>query len=130
MRQLIALVVLCILVACGGSQRPRSTGMKELAAEIDAEAAELARIVHELRGDCPRMAAEMKALFARMSASFDRARAAQKDPALAKELTTHLRAYDDISKQRDAAIEADLAENATCVRDPAVRDTMMTMPTL
>lgn len=104
--------------------------MKELAAEIDAEAADLARVIHDFRGDCPRMATELKAVFARMSASFDRARAAQKDPALAKELTTHLRAYDDISKQRDAAIDADLAESSTCLRDPAVRDTMLAMPTL
>lgn len=104
--------------------------MKELAAEIDAEAAEVARIVHELRTDCPRMATELKAVFARMSASFDRARAAQKDPALAKELTTHLRAYDDVSRKRDAAIDADLAESSTCLRDPAVRDTILGMPTL
>jgi hypothetical protein len=104
--------------------------MKELAAELDREAAEVARIVHDLRGDCPRMASELRAVFARMTASFDRARTAQRDPELAKELTAHMRAYDDASKQRDAAIEADLAADSTCLRDPAVRDTMLAMPTL
>lgn len=129
MRVLIALA-LVVSTACGGTQKPRSTGMKELAAEIDAESAELARIFHDLRSDCARMAAELEVLFARMKASFDRAHAAQKDPALAKELTTHLRAYDEVGKQRSAAIDADLAENPACMSDAAVRETMMTMPTL
>ncbi|MFN0250650.1 MAG: hypothetical protein ACKV2T_27470 [Kofleriaceae bacterium] len=128
MRVLIALVV--VFSACGGAQRPRSTGMKELAAEIDAESADLAGIIHDLRGDCPRMATALKALFTRMKASFDRAHAAQKDPALAKELTTHLRAYDDVAKQRGAAMDADLAADPTCMNDAAVRDAMMTMPNL
>jgi hypothetical protein len=126
-RQLIAL---CFLVACGASQHPHSTGMKELAAEMDTEAADLARIVHDLRADCPRMATELKAVFARMRASFDRAHTAQKDPALAKELTTHMRAYDDVAEQRSNAMDADIAENSACLRDPDVRDTMMNMPTL
>jgi phage-related minor tail protein len=125
----LKLIALSLLVACGGSQHPRSTGMKELAAEIDAESAELARIVREVRTDCPRMTAELKTLFARMSKTFDRAHTAQKDPALAKELTTHLRTYDDVAKQRNAALDADFAANA-CVSDPAVRDAIDTMPTL
>jgi hypothetical protein len=124
------LIALVFVAACGGAQKPRSTGMSELAAEIDAEAAELARIIHDLRTDCPRMAAELKTLFARMRATFARAHTAQKDPALAKELTTYLRSYDDIGKQRLDAMDADLTENATCIRDPAVRDVMLTMPTL
>jgi phage-related minor tail protein len=127
-RILIALVV--IVAACGGAQRPRSTGMKELAAEIDAESADLARIIRDLRGDCPRMAREMKALFARMKTSFDRAHTAQKDPALAKELTTHMRAYDDVAKQRGAQMDADLESNPACLSDASVRDAMMTMPNL
>ena len=123
-----ALVLL--LVACGGAQRPKSSGMKELAAEIDAEAADVARIVHDLRADCPRLASELKAVFARMTKSFDRARTAQQDPALAKELTMHMRAYDDAAKKRDAAIEADIVANPACISDPTVRDTMLAMPTL
>lgn len=124
------LIALGVLVACGGPQRPRSTGMPELAAEIDAESAEVARIIHDLRGDCPRMARDLRAVFVRMRASFDRARAAQKDPALAKELTTYLKSYDADAKARDAAIDSDLAANPTCVRDPVVRETMLGMPTL
>lgn len=124
------LIAIVILAACGGAQRPRSSGMKELAAEIDAESAELARIIHDLRGDCPRMATELRTLFARMRQSFDRAHAAQKDPALAKELTTHLRAYDDVGKQRSAAMDADLTENPACTQDPTVREQMLVMPTL
>ena len=104
--------------------------MKELAAEIDAESAELARIVHDLRSDCPRMATALRALFTRMKHSFDRAHAAQQDAELAKELTTHLRAYDEVGKQRTAAIDADLADNPACMNDAAVRQTMMTMPSL
>jgi hypothetical protein len=126
-RHLIAVV---LLAACGGAQKPHSTGMRELAAEIDAESADLARIIHTMRTDCPHMAAELDLLFARMKPSFDRAHAAQQDPALAKELTTHMRAYDDIGKQRNAAMDADLAENPTCMSDPAVRNTMQAMPTL
>lgn len=128
MRRIV--IALLLVAACGGAQKPRSSGMKELAAEIDAESAELARIIHDLRGDCPRMASELKALFARMKQSFDRAHAAQKDPVLAKELTTHLRAYDDVGKQRNAAVDADLAANPACMHDPAVREQMLVMPTL
>jgi hypothetical protein len=124
------LIALLIVAACGGAQRPRSSGMKELAAEIDAESAELARIIHDLRGDCPRMAGELRTLFARMKQTFDRAHAAQKDPALAKELTTHLRSYDDVGRQRSAAMDADLTENPACTQDTAVREQMLVMPTL
>ncbi len=126
-----AVLVMLVATACGGAQKPRSpAGMKELAAEIDAESAELARIIHDLRGDCPQMAAELKVLFARMRQSFERAHDAQKDPALAKELTAHLRAYDEIGKQRDAAMDRDLTENPACTHDRAVREQMLVMPTL
>ncbi len=75
------------------------------------------------------MTAELKALFARMSKTFDRAHTAQKDPALAKELTTHLRAYDEAAKKRNAELDADFAANS-CTGDSGVRDAIDTMPTL
>jgi len=125
-----ALVVLAALAACGGGQHPRSTGMRELAAEMDAEMAEVVRIVHDLRADCPAMATQLRAVFVRMKVSVDRAHLAQQDPALATELTTEMRRYDNASKRRMAQIESDFTVNATCAADPEVRDALMTMPTL
>ena len=104
--------------------------MRELAAELDVEMADVARIVHDLRADCPGMATQLRAVFARMKVSVDRAHVAQQDPALAKELTSEMRRYDEASKQRVAQIERDFTVNATCAADAGVRDALMTMPTL
>ena len=51
-------------------------------------------------------------------------------PALAKELTTEMRRYDEASKRRVAQIEQDFTVNATCAADAGVREALMTMPTL
>lgn len=128
MRSLIFALAVCS--ACGGAQHPASTGMRELAAELDAEMTDVARIVHDLRHDCSGMATQLRAVFVRMRVSVDRARTAQQDPALATELTTEMRAYDDASKQRVAQIERDFTVNASCAADAGVRDALMTMPTL
>ena len=127
-----ALIVLLVVTACGGAQHPKSSGMRELAAEMDAEMAEVARIVHAEAGrrQCAAMATQLRAVFARMARSIERAHTAQQDPALAKELTTEMRRYDAASQQRVAQIEQDFTVDATCAADPAVRDVLMTMPTL
>jgi len=92
-----------------------------------AQLGEVAAIIHTRSDDCPRMASELRAVFARMKVSIARAREVQQDPALAKQLTTDMRAYDQVSAQRVTAIEADFTVDATCARDPGVRDALQTM---
>lgn len=124
---------LVLLIACGGAKptpQPPKVDTRALAAELDVQMAEVAAIVHNRRDNCPRMASELRAVFARMTVSLDRARQAQQDPEVAKQLTTDMRAYDEVSAKRVAAIEADFTVDTTCARDPAVRDALQTMPTL
>ena len=124
---------LVLLVACGGTKpapQPPKVDTRALAAELDAQLGEVAAIVHTRRDDCPRMARELRAVFARMKVSIARAREVQQDPELAKQLTTDMRAYDQVSAQRVTAIEGDFTVDATCARDPDVRDVLQTMPTL
>jgi hypothetical protein len=130
---MIRAVMLALVVGCGGAKpapQPPKLDTRALAAELDAQMGEVAAIIHDHRSDCPRMARELRAVFARMTVSLDRAREAQKNPEVAKQLTTDMRAYDAVSAQRVAAIEADFTVDATCARDPAVRDALQTMPTL
>lgn len=131
-----ALALLVLLVACGGA-RPAPTppttppfDAQALAAELDAEMAEVARILHDHRADCARMATELRAVFATMTASVARAREAQQDPERARQLTAALRAYDATSAARAQAIDADFSIDAPCARDPQVRDVIVTMPAL
>lgn len=126
-------VALVLLIACGGAKpapQPPKVDTRALAAELDAQMTEVAAIVHSRGDDCARMASELRAVFARMTISLDRARQAQQDPEVATQLTTDMRAYDEVSAKRVAAIEADFTVDATCARDPAVRDALQTMPTL
>lgn len=121
------------LVACAHAKptpQPPAIDTAALAAELDAEQAELATILHRDRADCRALATNLRALFARMTTSFSRARDVQKDPDVAKRLTADLKRYDDAAAARAKAMDADLTVDAPCVRDPAVRDVLMTMPTL
>ncbi|CAN5909498.1 hypothetical protein BH11MYX3_BH11MYX3_35610 [soil metagenome] len=127
--------VLTVLVACGGSQPaqtppPPKVDTAALAAELDAEQGELAEILHRDRDHCPELAANLKVLFDRMRASFARANQVQQDPALAKQLTTDLKRYDAVAAERSAQMTGDLTPDSPCVRDPAVVDMLMSMPTL
>lgn len=123
-----------LLVACGGTkpapQGPPRVDTAGLAAEIDAEQAELATILHRDRADCAALATNLRSLFPRMTASFQRARDAQKDPAVAKRLTTDLKRYDAAAAERARAMDADLTPDSPCIHDAAVRDALMAMPTL
>lgn len=127
----LRILVLAALVACGGGKpapkRP-AVDTASLAAEIDAEQAELATILHRDREACAALASNLRDLFARMTASFRRAKDLQQDPEIAKQLTAEMKRYDAAAAQRAAAIDADV--NGPCIRDPAVRDVLMTMPTL
>ena len=129
------LVLVALLVACGHPAKPKSPGPPKvdtaaLAAELDAQQAELALVLHRDRADCPALAANLKALFARMTVTMDRARDAQKDPAVAKALTSDLKRYDAAAAERNAQMEADVTTDAPCIRDQGVRDALTSMPTL
>ena len=124
---------LVMLFACGGAKpapQPPKVDTRALAAELDAQMGEVASNIRTRRDDCPRLASELRAVFGRMKLSIARAREVQKDPELAKQLTRDLRAYDKVSADRVAAIDADFTVDAPCARDPAVRDALQTMPTL
>jgi hypothetical protein len=120
------------LVACGAKPAPNrpTVDTAAIAAELDAEQAELATTLHRDRADCPALAASLRVLFARMTATFQRAHDVQKDPALARQLTADMKRYDATAAQRSAAIDADLTPDAPCIHDAAVRAALMTMPTL
>lgn len=133
-RSRCSLALLALLVACGHAKPAPATPPKvdtaALAAELDAQQAELALVLHRDRAECAALAANLKALFARMSATMTRAREATKDPAVAKALTTDLKRYDAAAAQRGAQMDADVTPDAPCIHDQAVRDTLVTMPTL
>ena len=74
--------------------------------------------------------ANRAALFSRMETTLNRAREVQNDPELSKALTSDLKRYDAVAAERSARMEAELTPDAPCIRDPAVRDALMTMPTL
>jgi len=121
----------CALVACGGAKpaakQPQPLDPKRIAADLHERMTEMAEITHRLRGACPQMASELRALFARMQVTIDDAKLAGQDPALAKQVTSAVREYDQSDRDLEGAISADLG---ACKDDPAVREVMVTMPTL
>lgn len=126
---------LLLLVACGHPAKPAPPAPPKvdtaaLAAELDAQLAELALVLHRDRADCPALAGNLRALFVRMDATMKRAREVQKDPEAAKALTSDLKRYDAAAAERAAAMEAELTPDAPCIRDQGVRDALMAMPTL
>ncbi len=126
--------ILGIIGACGSKPAAKppapTVDTSALAAELDAEQSELALILHRDRAACPDLAAHLKPLFVRMRVTFARAKQLQQDPALAKQLTTDLEHYDAVAANRTAAMNADLTPDSPCVRDAAVVELLMTMPTL
>lgn len=127
---------LALLVACAPSRpAPAPPGKPAvdtaaLAAELDAQQAELALVLHRDRADCPTLASHLRDLFTRMAATMRRAREAQQDPEVAKALTADLGRYDAAAAERGARMEAELTPDAPCLRDPGVRDALLNMPTL
>jgi len=127
------LALILLLLGCGGAKpapRPPVVDTAAIAAELDAQLGEVATIVHTRRNDCPRLASELRGVFARMKVTIERAREIQKDPTLAKQLTTDMRAYDEVTAKRVDSISEDFTVDTTCARDPDVRDALQSMPTL
>jgi hypothetical protein len=71
------------------------------------------------------MAAALRALFGRMRAEVAEARRMAEDPALGRQLTAELRAYDEADRGLADAIFRDLV---ACKDHPGVRDAMARMP--
>ncbi|HWU91006.1 MAG TPA: hypothetical protein VN253_27260 [Kofleriaceae bacterium] len=124
------LALACVLAgACGGARsaprRPAPPDPKLVAQELHLEMNEMAAIAKRGRTDCGRMAIELRELFGRMRASVDRANRMAEDPALAKQLTAELRAYDDTDRGLSDAIFTDLV---ACKDHRGVQDVMAVMP--
>lgn len=117
------------LAACGGGSRaprtPAPLAPKDVAQRLHLEMNEMAAIARRTREDCPRMAAELRELFARMRVSVDEAKRMGDDAALSRQLTTELRSYDDVDRGLADAIFVHLR---ACKDHHAVRDVMTTMP--
>jgi len=129
----VRVALILLVLGCGGAKpapQPPTVDTAALAAELDAQVGEFAAIVHANRENCPRLASELRAVFARMRVTIERARETQKDPVLAKRLTTDMRAYDEVTSKRVSQISEDFTVDSTCVRDAGVRDAMQSMPTL
>jgi hypothetical protein len=125
-----ALALACLLAgACGGSRaaprRPAPPDPKLVAQDLHLAMNEMAAIVKRDRADCARMAIALRELFGRMRAGVDQAKRMAEDPALAKQLTAELRAYDDADRGLSDAIFADLV---ACKDHRGVQDAMATMP--
>ena len=116
------------LAACGGAQRPPRPpppDPKLVAQRLHLAMNEMAAIVKRERADCPRMAAALRELFGRMRIAVDDAQRMSEDPALGKQLTIELRAYDEADRGLSDAIFRDLV---ACKDHRAVQDAMAAMP--
>jgi hypothetical protein len=124
-----ALVLALALAACGSSRRPprppAPPDPKLVAQRLHLSMNEMAAIVARERADCPRMAAALRELFGRMRIAVDEARRMAEDPALGKQLTAELRAYDEADRGLADAIFRDLV---ACKDHRGVQDAMAAMP--
>lgn len=128
-RRLIALAPLALL-ACGGARPAPARRPPEpatVAQDLHLRINELAAIAKRRRGDCPRMAVELRELFTRMRVTVDDAQRMANDPALAKQLTTELRRYDDVDRGVADAVSADLL---ACKDHRGVQEAMASMPVM
>jgi hypothetical protein len=130
-RRAIAVAAAAAALGCGGSRPPAAAPAPPAPAanalRLHRELGELATIARRERASCPRLAAALRELFARMRDSVAAAEQLARDPARARELTAALRAYDDLDRAAPEAIAADLAP---CSGDREVREVMAAMPIL
>ncbi len=126
-----AVAVAIGLVACGSPRRPPKppapADPRELAQRLHLSMNEMAAIVARHRTDCPRMAAALRELFGRMRLAVDEARRMAEDPALGKQLTAELHAYDEADRGLSEAIFRDLV---ACKDHRGVQDAMAAMPVM
>ncbi len=124
-----ALVLALALAACGSPRRPPAAPAapdpEQVAQRLHLSMNEMAAIVRRERADCPRMAAALRELFGRMRSAVAEARQMAEDPALGRQLTAELRAYDQADRGLADAIFRDLV---ACKDHPGVRDAMAEMP--
>jgi hypothetical protein len=124
-----ALLLALALAACGGPRRPprppAPPDPKLVAQRLHLAMNEMAAIVMRERADCPRMATALRELFGRMRLAVDDAQRMAEDPALARQLTIELRAYDDADRGLSDAIFRDLV---ACKDHRGVQDAMAAMP--
>jgi hypothetical protein len=125
----LAAVALAVLAACGGPKPPprppAPPDPAQVAQRLHLAMTEMAAIVRRDRADCPRMATALRELFGRMRLAVDDARRMAEDPALGKQLTAELRAYDEADRGLSDAIFRDLV---ACKDHRAVQDAMAAMP--
>jgi hypothetical protein len=126
---LLAVTAALAVTACGAPRRapppPAPPDPALVARRLHLSLNEMAAIVRRERADCPRMAAALRALFGRMRAEVAEARRMAEDPALGRQLTAELRAYDEADRGLADAIFRDLV---ACKDHPGVRDAMAQMP--
>jgi hypothetical protein len=125
----LAPALVLALAACGASRPPprppAPPDPRAVAQRLHLAMNEMAAIVARQRADCPRMAAALRELFGRMRLAVDEARRMAEDPALGKQLTAELRAYDDADRGLSDAIFRNLV---ACKDHRAVQDAMAAMP--
>lgn len=125
MRALIIAIAAALLAGCGGPPRPASPAPPAfdahgLAARLDAAMAEIEAATRAHADDCATMAGAVEAIEGRARGPVDEARAAERDPERARELTTALHAYDQAAAGRSDVIAMHLA---ICWRQhPELRD--------
>ena len=128
-RRLPALALAAALGSCGAPRRPPAPPAAPdpalVAQRLHRAMTEMAAIVARERAACPRMAAALRELFGRMRIAVDEARQMAEDPALGRQLTAELRAYDEADRGLADAIFRDLV---ACKDHPGVRDAMAAMP--
>lgn len=126
----LASFALGALLACGGARPAPVRPAPEpatVAQDLHLALNELAALVKRRRGDCDRMATELRELFTRMRVSVDDAQRMAGDPVLGKQLTAELRRYDEVDRGVADAVFADLR---ACKDHRGVQDAVSTMPVM
>jgi hypothetical protein len=109
----LAVLAAAAAAACASAPRaaaPAAPAPRQIALDRHVDVRALAELATRTRGNCDALATELGPLVARMKQHVTAIRRAQLDPALAKQLTTELRAYDVPDRGLDEQIGSDLAQ--------------------